>query len=514
VSTPEPSTSTSNAPAPGAIDLAYGLDDRPKPFPKALALGTQHVLTMFGATVAVPFIVAPFLDFDAAQLAILLSAVFITSAVATILQVTLGSRLPIVQGMSFAFLGPVIGIAAAYPGEDAMRYIAGAIMAGALIEMLVGFGGLGGLLRRYVTPITIAPVIALIGLSLYDAAVINAEGSWSLALLTVALILGFALLLAPKVRLFSLFPILLAVVGAYLGALVLSVTGVLSEDSAAYVAFGVVGETPWFRGFELGGGGLLFPWGTPLFDIGFFIAILAAYLASMVESFGDYHAVSRMAGAGDPDARTINRGLGMEGVGCFLTGLFGGFASTSYSENIGLVGITRVASRYVVVLGAGVLLLFGLISKVGGVIATIPVPIVGGVYLALFGLIAAIGLANLRRVDLDSQRNLMIVGFVLFMGFVVPHYFANYAPDDWSLFGIEWLSSIVAAVGSSGVAVAAVLGLLLDNLVPGTDAERGVGTYDLAPVTDPRATEVAGEPEVGAGAPAVDEPATTDDDRD
>ncbi|MFP4311629.1 MAG: uracil-xanthine permease family protein [Nitriliruptoraceae bacterium] len=463
----------------GRIELAYGLDDRPRPFLKALALGVQHVLTMFGATVAVPFIVAPFLGFDERQLAILLSAVFLTAAVATVLQVAVGSRLPIVQGMSFAFLGPVIGIAAAYPGEDAMRYIAGAIMAGALVEMLVGFGGLGGLLRRYVTPITIAPVIALIGLSLYDAAVINAEGSWWLALATVALILLFALVLAPKVRLFSLFPILLAVLTAYLGVLVLSLLGAITPGSAIHVDFTVVGQTPWFRGFEVGGGGVLFPWGTPLFDLGFFVAILAAYLASMIESFGDYHAISRMVGQGDPDARTIDRGLGMEGVGCFLTGLLGGFASTSYSENIGLVGLTKVASRYVVVLGAGVLLLLGLASKVGGVIATIPVPIVGGVYLALFGLIAAIGLANLRRVDLDSQRNLMIVGFVLFMGFVVPRYFSAYAGDDWTLFGIEWLTSVVRAVGSSGIAVAAVLGLLLDNLIPGSDAERGVGTYDL-----------------------------------
>lgn len=471
-------------------DLRYGLDDRPRPFGAALALGAQHVLTMFGATVAVPFILAPFLGFDSRQLAILLSAVFLTAAVSTLLQVTLGSRLPIVQGMSFAFLGPVIGIAATYPGEDAMRYVAGAIMAGAVVEMIVGFGGLGGLLRRFVTPVTIAPVIALIGLSLYDAAVINADGSWPLALLTVGLILTFSLVLARRVRWFALFPILLAVLTAYLGALVLSVTGVIGPGSAAYVSFGVVGETPWFRGFEVGGGGLLLPWGTPLFDLGFFIAILAAYLASMIESFGDYHAVSRMAGAGDPSAATINRGLGMEGVGCLLTGLLGGFASTSYSENIGLVGITKVASRYVVVLGAGLLLVLGLASKVGGVIATIPVPIVGGVYLALFGLIAAIGLANLRRIDLDSQRNLMIVGFVLFMGFVVPHYFASYAGDDWSLLGSEALTSIVRSVGSSGIAVAAVLGLLLDNLVPGTDEERGVGAYDLGgdPVVPPDGT--------------------------
>ncbi|MFA9444970.1 uracil-xanthine permease family protein [Egicoccus sp. AB-alg6-2] len=459
--------------------LKYGLDEIPKPLPKAMALGLQHVLTMFGATVAVPFILSPFLEFDSGQLAILISSVFICSAIATFLQVQFGSRLPIVQGVSFAFLGPFIGIALTYQGEDAMRYIAGAIMAGAVVEMAIGFGGIGGLLRRYVTPITIAPVIALIGLSLYDATVINASPNWWLALATTALIVLFGLVLAPRSRMISLFPILLAVVTAYLVCLLLSVTGVLPETVAGYVSFGVVGETPWVRGFDVGGGGLIFPWGTPLFDLGFFFAILAAYLASTIESFGDYHAISRIAGAGDPDAKTINRGIGMEGVGCFFTGIFGGFSSTSYSENIGLVGLTKVASRAVVLIGAVFLLLFGFVAKIGAFIATIPGPIVGGVYLALFGLIAAIGLSNLRRVDLDSQRNLMILGIVLFSGFVFPQYFGNYAGDEWSLFGIGWLTSIVRAIGSSGIAVAAVLGLLLDNLVPGTDEERGVGTYDL-----------------------------------
>jgi solute carrier family 23 (nucleobase transporter), member 1 len=461
------------------IELNYGLDDVPKPWFKALGLGIQHVLTMFGATVAVPFILAPILEFDGRQLAILISSVFICSALATAVQVTVGTRLPIVQGVSFAFLGPFIGIASTYPGEDAMRYIAGAVIAGAVVEMIIGYGGVMGVLRRFVTPITIAPVIALVGLSLYDAAVINASPNWWLAIITTVLIMAFSLILAPRFRLFSLFPILLAVLTAYLGALLLSVTGVLPESMAGYVSFGVVGDTPWVRSFDVGGGGVIFPWGTPLFDLGFFIAVLAAYLASSIESFGDYHAISRIAGAGDPSAKTINRGIGAEGIGCFLTGVFGGFASTSYSENIGLVGLTKVASRVVVMIGAGVLLVFGFVSKIGGVIASIPGPIVGGVYLALFGVIAGVGLSNLRRADMDSQRNIMIVGFVLFAGFVFPQYFNVYAGDDWNLWGIDWLSSLVRAIGGNGIAVAAVFGLFLDNVIPGTDRERGIGTYDV-----------------------------------
>jgi solute carrier family 23 (nucleobase transporter), member 1 len=466
------------------VALNYGLDDVPKPFPKAAGLGLQHVLTMFGATIAVPFILSPYLDFDSGQLAILISSVFICSAVATALQVQFGSRLPIVQGVSFAFLGPFIGLATTYQGEDAMRYIAGAIMAGAVVEMIVGFGGIGGLLRRYVTPITIAPVIALIGLSLFDAATFNSQLNWWLALGTLAVIFVYSLILAPRVRMFSLFPILLAVLSVYAIVLVLSLAGAIAEDSAAYVSFGAVGTTPWIRGLTPGEGGILLPWGTPLIPgIGFMFAILAAYLASTIESFGDYHAISRIA-----TTRSFNRGIGFEGVGCFLTGLLGGFSSTSYSENIGLVGLTKVASRYVVLLGSAFLLLFGLIAKVGAVIASIPTPIVGGVYLALFGLIAAVGLSNLRRADMDSQRNLMIVGFLLFMGLVVPNYFTHYTPDDWTLLGNDLLTNIVRGIGGSGIAVAAILGLILDNLIPGTDEERGVGVYDLGteyPVVPP-----------------------------
>ncbi len=455
------------------FELNYGLDDVPKPFPKALGLGIQHVLTMFGATILVPLLLGPAMGFDTAQIAILISSVFICSGLATAVQVTIGSRLPIVQGVSFAFLGPFFAIIAAHPGEDAMRYIAGAIIAGALVEIIIGFGGVLGFLRRFVTPIVIAPVIALIGLSLFQAGADTASSHWPMAFLTLALVFIFSLILAPKVRFFSLFPILLAIISAYVVALILTGAGAFAADAPEGVSFSGIADATWVRGVEVGGGGLIFPWGTPLFDIGFFVAILAAYLASMIESFGDYHAVNRMATGKDPEAKVINRGIGAEGIGCALTGVFGGFSSTSYSENIGLVGLTKVASRHVVLLGAIVLVVLGLVAKVGAVVATIPTPVVGGVYLALFGLIAAVGLSLLQRADMNSQRNLLIVGFVLFSGFVFPAYFGGV--EEFSFFGIEWLTPIVQQIGSSGIAIAAVFGLLLDNLIPGTPEERGIG---------------------------------------
>jgi xanthine/uracil permease len=315
-------------------------------------------------------------------------------------------------------------------------------------------------------------VITLIGLSLFEPAAQTSGSHWPMALLMLALVFIFSLVLARRHRFFSLFPVLLAILISYGVALVLTLTGVFEEGNPAAVSFAAVAEADWIRGVAVGDGGILWPWGLPRFDWSLLVGILAAYLASMVESFGDYHAVSQIATGRDPEPRTISRGIGSEGLGSFATGLLGGFASTSYSQNIGLVGLTRVASRYVVAVGAGILLVVGLVAKFGAVVATIPQPIVGGAYLALFGLIAAIGLSLLRRVDMDSQRNLLIVGFVLFAGFVFPSYFDS--AEGFTVFGIDWLTDIVVSIGSSGIATAAVLGLLLDNLIAGTPEERGL----------------------------------------
>jgi xanthine/uracil permease len=218
----------------------------------------------------------------------------------------------------------------------------------------------------------------------------------------------------------------------------------------------------------------------------------------MIESIGDYHAASYMAGGGDPTSKQLSRGIGSEGVGCFLTGVFGGFASTSYSENIGLIALTKVGSRWVVQIGGVILVLLGIFGKFGGFAAAIPGPVVGGLYCALFGLIAAIGVQQLAKADLTSDRNLFIAGFSLFMGLSVPAYFAAkgsteglqvgqmlalYRPTAEGLLASlpPTLAGILVSVGSTGMAVAAIFGIVLDNLVPGSPEERGLGPSLLVP---------------------------------
>ena len=151
-----------------------------------------------------------------------------------------------------------------------------------------------------------------------------------------------------------------------------------------------------------------------------------------------------------------------------------------------LVALTRVASRYVVILAAAILVLLGLVAKFGAVVATIPPPIVGGLYCTLFGLIAAIGLQTAARADLNSNRNLMIMGFILFMGLSVPAFFGGVEslgfPPHQVTVGPDWFRSMLETIGQTGMAVAAILGILLDNIIPGTPEERGLtGPVTQAP---------------------------------
>ncbi len=462
------------------IPISYGLDDRPPPG-RAVVLALQHALTMFGATVAVPLLLGPKMGMDPTQIATLISSVMLCSGVATLIQATVGSRLPIIQGVSFSFLAAFLAIITAGKGAgwapaEMMQYIAGTIIVGAVVEMTIGFSGLMGLLRRILSPVVVGPVIMLIGLALFQHGAPKAGTHWPTSGLTIVLVILFSLILSRWIGFLKTFPILTAIVLSCGVCWVLSVTGVYVGDHPARIDFSRVQHSEWVRANPAE---IIFPWGMPKFKLGFIIAGLAAYFASMIESFGDYHACSNMAGGGDPTPKQISRGIGCEGVGCFLTSVFGGFSSTSYSENIGLVGLTKVGSRYVVQIAGVVLVLLGLFGKFGALAATIPGPVVGGLYCVLFGLISAIGIQQLAKADLNSDRNLFIAGFSLFMGLSVPAYFAglsSYAPS-WVEISKDLpvgVTSLLRSIGSTGMGVAAILGIVLDNLIPGTPKERGL----------------------------------------
>ena len=499
-----------------ANSFVYGLDDRP-PLLKAVVLALQHVLTMFGSTVAVPLMFGPALwpvaeglpaelaarlsDLQLSNTALLISSVMLCSGVATLLQATFGSRLPIIQGVSFSFLAAFFGIVASAQqtaavdwsaatagtasaaeieglisewqaaGALGMRTIAGAVLIGGVLEAIIGFTGLMGQVRRVLSPVVIGPVIMLIGLALYQVGAPVAASNWPIAIATIVLVILFSFVLSRWIRFLKLFPMLSAIVIVVSVCYLLGQQGFYSPGEAGYVDLSAYERSDWVRISTL-----VVPWGLPTVTLSAVVAVLAGYLASMIESFGDYHACKNMAGGGDPTPTEISRGIGFEGIGCALTGLLGGFSSTSYSENIGLVGLTKVGSRYVVQIGAVILILLGLFGKFGALAAAIPQPVVGGLYCALFGLIAAVGVRQFAKADLDSDRNLFIGGFALFMGLSVPFYFSDFGSGKADVQGLpESWQGLVVAIGSTGMAVAAILGILLDNLVPGTREERGLG---------------------------------------
>ena len=468
--------------------VEYGIDERP-PLRESILLGIQHYLTMVGANIAVPLILAGAMGMPADVAARFVGTYFVVSGIATLCQTTIGNRYPIVQGAPFSMLAPALAIVAV-AGSDwrtSLLFLQGAVIAAALTEVVVGYLGIVGRLRRYLSPVVIAPTIALIGLSLFNAPqVTTATQDWWLLGLTVGLILLFSQYLDSN-RVFRLFPVLLGVVAAWVVAAVLSVTGVYGASSPGYVDLGAVAASPALVPIYP------FQWGVPRFELAFAVGMAAGVAASIIESVGDYHAVARLSGLGAPSEKRITHGIGMEGLMNVFSGVMGTSGSTSYSENVGAIGLTGVASRYVVQVGAACMLVAGYVGYVGGLVVTIPDPIVGGLFVAMFGQIVAVGLSNLEYVDLDSSRNVFIVGFALFVGLAMPAYMGNLGAENGaqvlatglagvpvvgSVLGTPIVADTIYLIGGTGMAVGGLAALVLDNTIAGTDEERGLTAWE------------------------------------
>ncbi len=480
------------SPGPGD-DIEYGIEDRP-PLRESMVLGVQHYLTMVGANIAVPLLLAGAMGMPADVTARFVGTFFVVSGIATLAQTTIGNRYPIVQGAPFSMLAPALAIVAVVtaggvPGPEgdwqaALVQLQGAIIVAATVQIALGYFGLVGKLRRFLSPVVIAPTIALIGLALFDAPQITGtDQSWWLLGLTLGLILLFSQYLDLKHRAFRLYPVILAIVIAWVVAAALSYQGVLGDTHPGHVPLGQVTETQLLLPIHP------FQWGVPEITTAFVAGMIAGVLASIVESIGDYYAVANLTGSAAPSGRRINHGIGMEGLMNVFSGIMGTGGSTSYSENIGAIGLTGVASRYVVQIGAAVMLVIGFIGYFGQLIATIPDPIVGGLFVAMFGQIVAVGLSNLKYVDLDSSRNVFIIGFAMFVGLAIPQYMANVG--DVQAFrevmgGVALLGPVLAerviadtvfVIGSTGMAVGGLAALVLDNTIPGTREERGLAEW-------------------------------------
>lgn len=383
--------------------------DHTPPLPQAAALGLQHVLAMFVSNVTPALIVAGAAGFaasDPAALVYLIQMAMLFAGIATLLQTLgagpVGARLPLVQGTSFAFLPVMIPLVSGR-GAEGMALIAGGVIAGGLFH--VALAPIIGRLRFALPPLVTGLVVLMIGLSLVRVGIQYAAGGvgatdygaphgWALALLVVTVTLALTFFGRGW---WSVSAVLLGLVAGYLAALALGM-----------VDFSTMGQADW----------LALPQVLP-FGIAFSVAAVAGFclmaLVSAIETVGDVSGVARAGADRDATDPEITGATAADGVGSLLAGLFGGLPNTTFSQNVGLVAITGVMSRHAVSLGAVFLLAAGLVPKVGAVLATIPIQVLGGGVIVMFGMVCAAGVRMLAGVDW-SRRNMVIFGTSLSFG--------------------------------------------------------------------------------------------------
>lgn len=406
--------------------------------PKTLVLGIQHVFAMFGATVLVPIITG-----------LSVQVTLFCAGIGTLLFHFLTKRkVPAFLGSSFAFLGGFAAVKAlpltnsagvALTEAEKLPYACGGIVLAGLVYVVLaalikGFGIKR--VMRFFPPIVTGPIIILIGLILAPSAISNAATNWLLAAVAILVIIIFNIWGKGMLK---IIPILLGIVISYIVALV---TG--NVDFSAVAQAGFVGLPP----FVLA-----------KFDVSAIIIMVPIALATMMEHIGDIAAIGATCERNFLANPGLHRTLLGDGLATSLAGLVGGPANTTYGENTGVLALTKVYDPIVMEIAAVVAVLLSFIPKFGEVVNSIPTAIIGGVSFILYGSISAIGVRNVveNQVDLTESRNLLIAAVILVSGLG----FNSVGGITFHIGG--------AAITLSGLAIAAILGILMNAILPGND---------------------------------------------
>ncbi|WP_106478355.1 nucleobase:cation symporter-2 family protein [Phytohalomonas tamaricis] len=440
-----------------ATELLYELNARPKPL-TALVVAFQHLMSMIVGIITPPLLICQALQVPATDTNLIISMSLLISGIATFVQCKrvgpVGSGLLTVQGTSFNFLGPIIGggtamIQGGASVEAVLAAIFGVIMVGSFAEMLLS--RLLPLVRRVITPLVTGIVVLLIGLTLIKVGLISMGGGYaamndgsfaSYANLFLSITVLAIIIVLNRVRITWLRTSAI-IIALAVGYAIAAWQGRLDFGDLSTVAFFQL-PMPLHYGLD-------FSWGL-------FVPMLVIYLVTSLEAIGDItatSAVSRQPVSGPIWLARIKGGVLANGLGSLLAGLFNSFPSSVFSQNNGVIQLTGVASRYIGMWVAGLLVLLGLFPVVAGVIQAMPEPVLGGATIVMFGSVAAAGINILASTQLD-RRALLILAVSLAMGLGV-----SQVPEV-----LQNLPDVVKSILSSGVATGGLTAMLLNLVLP------------------------------------------------
>ncbi len=451
---------------------------------RMLAFGVQHIAAMYAGVVAPPLIIGEALELPAVTLTLLIGASLLTAGLATMLQSLgvwrIGARLPFVNGVTFGSVAPMLAIISQEQGNPLPVIYGSVLVAGALAFLAAPYFSR---LVRFFPPLVNGTVITLIGLSLMPVAIkwitgqnqsapdYAAPNKILIGAITLVLVLLCQRFLAGFWNRIAL------LIGLFAGTMIAWPTGLIDTSTFEQAPIFHL-PTP----FDLG---------TPAFSLTPIISISIVMLVAMMESTADMIALGEIVDR-PADEKTIAAGLRADGAGSALSAVFGGFTCSAFAQNIGLVALTRVKSRFVVATAGGILVVLGLFPVFGAVVSLVPQPVLGGAALVLFGSVAASGIRTLGKADLADPFNALVVAGSLGVGLI-----PVVSPQFY-----EHFPSALRTVLDSGISTGCLAALVL-NLLFNTPA-RPEQTTEGGP--NPRSSDVEEERELTA--PDRPEPTT------
>ena len=422
------------------VNLIYGVDDD-LDLPKKVLFGLQHIFAAFGGIIVVPLVIATSLGFDSKVTTALISASILGSGLATIIQAKgvgkVGARVACIMGTDFTFVSPAISVGSVLglPG------IIGATILGSLFEVILSF--FIKHLMKFFPPLVTGTVVALIGLTLLPVSIDWAAGGAgsanyaSLENLAVAMfVLVITLLLNNYGKgMISSASILIGIVVGYIVCIPLGLVDFTPVKEASWLSFPKI--------LEFG----------VTFDDKAVMAFIPAYFVATIGTVGCLKAIGETSNIDIGDKR-VAAGVLSDGVGSALGGLVGSCPNTSFSQNIGIISLTKVASRHVAVMAGILLVILGFLPKVAAIITGIPNPVLGGVGIMMFGTVAAAGIRTLSNIKL-TERNLLIIAISMGLGLGV-----TFRPDV-----IHNLPEAIRMIFSSGISTGTIAALILNAVL-------------------------------------------------